>query len=69
MVVMRRRICFPHLTRGAEMIWIAGAALAFVFVKFGMLLILTKLLTVGLGVAILVSTALAATLIWRKGLI
>lgn len=51
------------------MIWIAGAALAFVFVKFGMLLILTKLLTIGLGVAILVSTALAATLIWRKGLV
>ena len=50
------------------MIWIAAIALAFVFVKFGMLLILVKLLLVGMQLAGLIIVGLVATFLWQKGL-
>lgn len=51
------------------MIWIAAMALVFVFVKFGMLLILVKLLLVGVQLAGLIIVGLVTTLLWRKGLL
>jgi hypothetical protein len=48
------------------MIWIAGTALAVVFVKFGALLVLVKLLAIGLGIALLMNAVLAITLVWRS---
>lgn len=49
------------------MIWIAGTALAFIFVKLGALLVLVKLFAVGLGLALFVNLGLALALFWRKG--
>jgi hypothetical protein len=51
------------------MIWIAGTALAFVFVKLGGFLVLMKLLVIGLVLSLLTNVALAFTLIWRKGIV
>lgn len=51
------------------MIWITGAALAFVFMKFGGLLVTVKLLAVGLVCALLLNVALAFGLIWKTGVL
>jgi hypothetical protein len=48
------------------MIWIAAAALAAVFVKFGMLVVMVEMLTIGLAITIAVSGLLALALLWRK---
>lgn len=48
------------------MIWIAGFALAAVFVKLGMLIVMVKMLWIGLGLMALTGGVLALGLIWRK---
>lgn len=48
------------------MIWIAGLLIAFVFIKFGMLLIMVKLLEIALQAALLVIAGLGIAFIWRK---
>lgn len=50
------------------MIWLAGTALALVFVKLGALLVLVKLLVIGLGIVLLMNAVLAITLVWRSAL-
>ena len=48
------------------MIWIAAMALAFVFIKLGMLIILVKLLTIALQLALLVVAGFTIIFIWHK---
>lgn len=50
------------------MIWIAGMALAAVFVKLGMLIIMVKLLSIGLGLMVVIGVVLAMALFWKKGI-
>ena len=48
------------------MIWIIGLFMAFVFVKFGMLIIMVKLLAIALQLALLALAVLAIIYVWRK---
>lgn len=48
------------------MIWIAGLLIAFVFIKLGMLLVMVKVLTIALQLALLTLAVLAIVYIWRK---
>lgn len=48
------------------MIFIAGLLIAFVCIKFGMLLIMVKLLEIALQAALLVIAGLGIAFIWRK---
>lgn len=49
------------------MIWIAGMALAAVFVKLGMLIVMVKLLSFWLALMIIVGGVLAIALFWKYG--
>ncbi len=49
------------------MIWIAGMALAAVFVKLGMLIVMVKLLSIGLALMMIVGGVLAVALFWKYG--
>lgn len=49
------------------MIWIAGMALAAVFVKLGMLIVMVKLLSIGLALMMIVGGVLAIALFWKYG--
>jgi len=50
------------------MIWIAGMALAAVFVKLGMLMVMVKLLSIGLALMMIVGGVLAIALFWKYGI-
>jgi hypothetical protein len=49
------------------MIWIAGMALVVVLVKLGMLIVMVKLLSIGLGLMMVVGGVLAIALFWKNG--
>ncbi|MCG3168194.1 MAG: hypothetical protein POELPBGB_03994 [Bacteroidia bacterium] len=49
------------------MIWIVGMALAAVFVKLGMLIVMVKLLSIGLALMMIVGGVLAIALFWKYG--
>jgi len=48
------------------MIFIAGLLIAFICIKFGMLLVMVKLLAIALQLALLVIAGLAIMFIWQK---
>ncbi len=48
------------------MIWIAMLVMSFVFVSLGMLMVMVKLLTIALSVALLVIACFVIAFIWRK---
>lgn len=48
------------------MIFIAGLLIAFLCIKFGMLLIMVKLLEIALQLALLALAVLGVTFIWRR---
>lgn len=47
------------------MIWIAAMVMAAFLVKLGMLMVMVKILTIGMSVAILVSIVFAIAMCWR----
>ena len=47
------------------MIWLAGALLAYFFIKFGILLLLTKVLFFTVSALAFIGATLAAVLFWR----